>query len=455
MRKLAIAFIAFGMLTAAGCRWSTDPPKGKDAAAAPAPVPKVAATPPVQKSLRKVVDQPGSILPYEQTELFAKVGGYVSKLHADIGKKVRGPKYDPRGEETEPGEVLAEIEVPELEQERNQKVAIVAQTKAEADQARRALASAEANIGELEAKAMEAKAGIGRANALIERWESESKRTATLAKTGVLDAQAAEETRNQYRSAQASLEEVKARVTASEASVRKAMADRDRATADVKTAEARIRVAEADSGRVEALYRYRFVRAPFDGVVTRRRVDTGHYLAAGQGKGEGLFVVARLDPVRLVFTVPEASAGWVANGSKVDISVQAARGLHLSGKVDRTSWSLDPGSRTLRAEIDMPNAEDQLRPGMYLYAHIAADLPKGWTLPTAAIAKQGEEYVCFLIDGDKVRRTIIEIGHTDQGFVECPRRRETTGAFVEWTGNERVAGKAAGLTDGQTVQVEP
>ncbi|MFO0866297.1 MAG: efflux RND transporter periplasmic adaptor subunit [Gemmataceae bacterium] len=351
--------------------------------------------------------------------------------------------------------MLAEIDVPELEQEFQQKRALVAQSKAEAAQATQALAAADANIGALKAKENEAKAGVGRATALVDRWLSESKRTADLAKTGVLDTQAAEETRNQYRSAEASLDEAKARVVAAEASVRKAVADRNRAAADVTTAEARIAVAEADARRVEVLYRYRFVRAPFDGIVTRRRVNTGHYLAPAQGKGEGLFVVAKLDPVRLVFNVPEASSGWIAEGSEVEITVQAARGLHLTGKVNRTSWSLDPGSRTLRAEIDMPNGQGQLRPGMYLYAHIAADLPKEWTLPVGSVVKQGEEYVCFILDGDKARRTVVEIGHTYQGHVECPRRRETTGAWVAWAGGERVASKAAGLADGQTVTIEP
>lgn len=450
-----IACILMGLTAVlSGCRVSDPSAKEKDAKTPAAPA-KVSAVQPIRNSLRKVVDQPGAILPYEETELFAKVGGYVSRVRADIGKKVRGPRYDDKGVETEPGEVLAEIDVPELEQEHKQKLALVEQAKAEAAQARQALAAADANIGAVQAKANEAKAGIGRAAAMAERWESESKRTASLAKTGVLDAQAAEETRNQYRSAEASLEETKARFAAAEASVRKTVADRDKAAADVKTAEAHIAVAEADARRIEALYRYRFVRAPFDGIVTRRRVNTGHYLASSQGKGEGLFVVANLDPVRLVFNVPEASSGWIEEGSQVDITVQAARGLHLTGKVNRTSWSLDPGSRTLRAEIDMANPQGQLRPGMYLYAHIAANLPKDWTLPAAAIAKQGEEYVCFLLDGDKVRRTVVEIGHTNEGTVEVPRRRETTGAWTAWTGSERVASKAAGLTDGQTVIIEP
>lgn len=441
------------LLAAAGC----NPPvrEGKPAApAASAPV-KIVAAKPVRQAMKRIVDQPGSIQPFDETELFARVGGYVGRIHADIGKKVRGPRYDEKGDEKEPGEILAEIAVPELEQEWRQKTALVAQAQAEAEQAKKTEASAEANVALHEAKVHEAKAGIAKATALVDRWESEAKRTAKLAGSGVLDSQTAEETQNQRRAAVAALEEARARVVAAEAASRKAAADRDRAFADTKTAEAHVAVAAADAKRVEALWNFRYVRAPFDGVVTRRRVSTGHYLQPSQGKGEGLFVVACLDPVRLVFQVPETSAGWVAEGSDVGITIQASQGLHLNGKVSRTSWTLDPGSRTLRAEIDMKNPEGRLRPGMYLYAHVAADLPKEWTLPAAAVAKAGDEHFCFLIEGGKAVRTPLQVGAANGEWTQVPRRRGPDAAWVEWTGSESVAAKAAGLIDGQSVTIEP
>ena len=78
----------------------------------------------------------------------------------------------------------------------------------------------------------------------------------------------------------------------------------------------------------------------------------------------GLFGVARMNPVRVVVSVPEADAGLVAAGQDVRLAVQAVEGPEQTGKVVRTSWSMEPGSHTLRTEIDLPNEKGFLRPGM-------------------------------------------------------------------------------------------
>lgn len=408
---------------------------------------------PERKSLVRGVEQPGAVRPYEETELYAKVSGYVAKLNADIGQRVRGPKFDASGREVEPGEVLAELSVPELLAEEKQKQASVRKTQAEKVQAEKALASAEANVRAMEAAVAEARAGISRAQAHFDRWESEAKRTAALVQRGVIDAQTRDETENQFKSAQAARDEARARVASAEALVRKAKTDYDKAEADVLAAQAHVEVAEAEAGRVAALVGYTKIRTPYDGVVTRRFANTGDLLQPGGAKGAALFTVARLDPVRIVINVPEADAALVLEKTTVQLTVPALKAPPMKGLVTRTSWALEPGSRTLRAEIDTANPDGRLRPGMYVYAHLSGQLPEAWVLPVAAVVKQGEAVVCFVIEDGKLVRTPVQVGNTDGKWVEVlqVQKAGTPSRWVELSGEEVVAAKAAGLVDGQSV----
>jgi multidrug efflux pump subunit AcrA (membrane-fusion protein) len=385
---------------------------------------------------------------YEETHLYARVPGYVrlerdpqGRIVYDIGRKITGPRYE-GDKETAPGEVMAELVVPELREEVNQKNALTRQAQAEVEQARKALAAAEAHIDTLESAVVEAKA-------LRDRWESESKRITKLAAEGAIEPQVRDETLNQYKAAAA-------RVTSAESAVKKGRADRDKAKADVRAAEARVDVAKADALRAEAMLGYARIRAPYDGIVTARKVANGDFVQPVGGKGDWLFSVARLDPVRVVIAVPEADAGLVEEKMEVKLRIPALASPSPTGKVIRTSWALEPGSRTLRVEVDLPNKDGKIRPGMYVSAHLSGKLPETWTLPATAVVKQGDETVCFLIEGDKVVRTPVQTGRNDGALVEVPQYRRTgqPPSWQAWTGKEKVASKAAGLVDGQTVSVK-
>lgn len=267
-----------------------------------------------------------------------------------------------------------------------------------------------------------------------------------MVKRGVMEPQIETETQSQYKAAGA-------KVLSAEATVKKAKADRDKAKADVRSAQARVDVAKAEARRLEVLLAYAKIRAPFDGVVTRRKVSTGDFVQPAAGKGDWLFAVARLDPVRVVVDVPEADAALVEEKSEVSLNIPALRVPALSAKVTRTSWALAPGSRTLRAEIDLPNKDGKLRPGMYVYARVKGEQPAAWALPASALVKQGDVMVCYLIEGGKAVRTPVQAGRSDGQFTEVLKRQTTgTSSSVDWTGKEVVAAKAAGLTDGQAVQ---
>jgi RND family efflux transporter MFP subunit len=421
--------------TLAGCNrpaGSRSEPESNSAAAR-----RVSVTSAQRKSLRKVVEQPGLVMAYEETQLFARVAGYVGKVQSDIGQKIRGPRLDSEGKE-QAGDVLAELAVPEREEEVKRMQAQVRQAEAEVVQAEKALAAADAAITVAEAAVTEIRASY-------DRWASESKRMSRMAKRGVVEEQTSDEARKQFLAEGG-------RLTSAKATVVKTRADRDRAEADVRAVKARVDVARASTRREEALLGYAKIRAPYDGVVTMRKVNTGDFVQPAGGKGDFLFTVVRLDPVRIVVAVPEADADLVRDGSKATLSIPAVRERPFEGTVTRTSWALSPGARTLRAEVDLSNRAGQLRPGMYVQARIACQAPEAWVLPAAAVVKQGDVRVCFLIEGGKAVRTPVQIGHGDDKWIEVRRYQKAGTAWAEWTGKEQVAASAEGLTDGQAVE---
>ena len=158
------------------------------------------------------------------------------------------------------------------------------------------------------------------------------------------------------------------------------------------------------------------------------------------------------------YALAARDAGLVREKSEVKFTVGPVDGPTRTGTITRTSWSLDPGARTLRAEIDLPNKDESLRPGMYVYARITGHLPEAWTLPASALVKQGDVIVCFRIVDGKAARTPVQIGRSDGKFTEV-LKVQTPGeppawAPPDWTGEEGVVQKAVGLSDGQEVRVE-
>src|SRR2546421_2943421 len=107
-------------------------------------------------------------------------------------------------------------------------------------------------------------------------------------------------------------------------------------------------------------------------MVPSRTVDPGRLLPAASAEGEPLFVVAMIDPVRLFIDVPESDAALSVPGMPASVRVPSLGGTALTGEVARTAWALDPKTRTLRTEIDLPNRDGRLRPGMYTYATLTA-----------------------------------------------------------------------------------
>lgn len=232
------------------------------------------------------------------------------------------------------------------------------------------------------------------------------------------------------------------------------------AYAQVQSAAARAAEAEAERRRVAALVNYTHVRAPFDGIITQRHLSPGHFLQPSQGTGskmEPIFTVVQIDPVRVFVDVPENDAVDVQPGDKAQVRIPALPGQEFAGTVARTSWALSPQQRTLRAEIDLPNPDGKLRPGMYVNARIAIEQSIVLTLPAAATLTQDGQSYCFCLEDGRAMRTALQTGRRAGPWVEVlkkQKRRGTSGTEAEWlelTGKEKVLQPPGTLVEGQVV----
>lgn len=419
-------------------------------------IPTVSTIHPERKAVLHVIEQPAFIEAYEETPVIARVPGYVRQVQVDIGDRVKGPRSVDQGKRLEPGQVLAELRVPEMEAELRQKQALVAQAVAEVEQNVSAVEAAEANILTMKAMVGEAEAARARAQANYARWESEYQRVAGLVERRVIDEQTRDETRNQFKAADAARAEVEARVLSARAGTKESEAKRNRAQADLAAARARVEVAKAEEGRLAALLSYSELRAPFDGVVVRRNIHTGHYLQPASGNGmQPVFVIARTDIVRVLVDVPEMDAPFVREGVPARVRIPTIKDQEFEGKVTRSSWSLDPKTRTLRTEIHLANPQGKLRPGMYAYVSLRAELPSTFTLPVSAVATQGDQSFCCQVVEGQAYRVPLKIGIRSGPVVQVLKKQGRPAAWEDLTGQEEIAlANPGALADGQKVNVE-
>jgi HlyD family secretion protein len=423
--SLAAAVVA---ALAVGCE---RPPEDRGGRAAT--VARVEVVRPERQTVRRTVGQPGQLQAFETAEVHARVPGYVKSWTVNIGAAVKK------------GQVLAELSAPELEADLRQKEAAVEQAVANRKQAEAAVEVASADVAGSEAKLAEARAGVARVEADVARWRSEFHRVEELfaarAQTGSL----LDETRNKLRSADAALEEVRAHVKTAEVGLLQARAALDRARSDVDAAAAGIDVAQADTRHARAMLGYTRIEAPFDGVVIRREVDTGDLPRPG-ADGAPLFVVARSDILTIAVDVPETFATDVDPGDRASVTLQAMKGRVVEGKVSRISWALDPKTRTIRVEIDIPNPGARLRPGLYAYATIIAEEHPGvLTIPATAVVEEDGKARCVVVAEGKAARRPIALGLNDG------TRAEVVSGLAG--GEDVVKAGAASLADGQTVRV--
>ncbi len=284
---------------------------------------------------------PATVEAYVQSPIYARTNGYLKAWYKDIGSRVKK------------GELLAEIDTPEVDQQ-------LAQARAD-------LATARANSR--------------------------------------LAAITAERYQGLINSDSVSRQEV------------------DNALGDNAAKQAAVQSAEANVKRLAELESFKHVYAPFSGVVTRRNVDIGYLINAGNsGNGNReMFDLAQTDPLRVYVSVPQSDSALMRRGLKACLQLTESPGRSFCGQVVRTAEAIDPGTRTLLTEVDVPNPAGALLPGAYAEVHFAAESSaKRLSLPINALLFRPQGTMAAVVGGAdrRVRLHKLTIGRDFGSSVE-------------------------------------
>jgi HlyD family secretion protein len=374
----------------------------KVAEADDAPALAVQAVSPVRKDLVVKFEQPGPIEAAEQADLYAKVTGYVKMVAVDIGDVVQA------------GQVLLELDVPDLEQELAYKSALIQQADAEQEQAKTAVQGAQAALVAWQGQLDQADADLKKCQAECHFREQQVKRYSDLAAKDATTGELADEKREQLGAALAAYDSAVAKRKGVMADRAVLEAKLDAAKADLNTKATRVDVAKSDRERTRIDLEFAKLKAPFDGVITRRTVDEGAFVnSAGSGRGDPIFTLARMDKVTVVMHVPEREVSAVKVGCRAQMRLSALGDKVVEGKVARFARSLD-NQKTMRVEIDIPNESWLLYSGMYgPVTLILQEIKHALTLPASAVyAVEGKSQVIQVVDG-KAHRVAVKTGYDD------------------------------------------
>jgi multidrug efflux system membrane fusion protein len=272
---------------------------------------------------------PATLQAYEESPIHARTSGYLLRWYKDIGSRVNK------------GDLLAEIDTPEVDQELSQARANRQQVVAQRD------------IAKISA----------------DRWQN-------LRKTDSVSEQEADTQSSAYQ----------------------------QAVANLASADANVR-------RLEQLESFKHVYAPFFGVLVKRNVDPGALINAGSG-GVELFILAKVDPVRVFTNVPQAYSPAIKNGMPAYITLQEIPGEKFKGTVARTAEAIDPATRTLLTEVDVPNKDSRLLRGSFGEVHFSPKInAERVTVPVNAMLFREEGARVAVVGTDsKVQLRPITIG---------------------------------------------
>lgn len=306
---------------------------------------------------------PANLQALEEAPVYARTNGYLGRLLADLGDRVRA------------GQPLAIIDGPELDQELNQ--------------ARAVLEQARANLG------------LARANAA--RWQELGGKNAV------------------------SRQEV------------------DEKKSALAAREADVLAGEANVSRLSQLKQYQTISAPFDGVISARNIDVGALVSAG-GSGRELFRISRTGPLRVYVNIPQANVRSIRPGLAAEVMVNEFPGRAFSGQIVRVAGALEPASRTLLAELQLPNEKGELLAGMFGQVRFRLSPAEPPLLvPSNAIIVRGDGiWVATVTAGNTVHFQAVKTGR-DFGM-----QIEIVGGLAE--GARIVANPRDALVEGLTVE---
>lgn len=378
------------LCAAQGCRSAAPAP------AAPPTVPVATAGP---ASLQNDLTLSAEFRPFQEVDVMAKVAGYVKAINVDIGSHVVQ------------NAVLATLEVPEIQDD-------TAKAKA-------AVAAADANIAAAQAAVQQAEAGSDIASLSFKRISDVAKRDQGLVPRQEIDV------------AQSKQMEAAAQVAS--------------ANSALKSAEQMKAQAQSEYARAEAMLQYATIRAPFTGVVTKRYANTGSMIQAGISSQTQAMPVVRLaqnNLLRLVLPVPVTAVADIRDGQTVDVEVtNTAR--KLQGKIARYADSVQMATRTMDTEVDVPNSDGSLVPGMYAEVHLhLADHAAAVTVPIDAVDGLGTSVQqAYVVRDGVVHLVTVQVG------LQTASRVEILSGLKN--GDKVIVGRHTGLSDGERVDARP
>jgi RND family efflux transporter MFP subunit len=332
--------------------------------------PSVSVAKVVNGDLAQALTLAAEFRPYQEIEVHAKVAGYVKAINVVVGDRV------------EAGQLLAVLEIPELQDD---------------------MATAEASVKHSQEEVNRAEADIARTESAHEVAHLGSTRLASVMK------------QRPNLVAQQDIDEAQGRDRIAEAQVATAKAA-------VAAAQEQLAVSRANQNKTKTLFAYARITAPFAGVITRRYADTGAMIQAGTASQSQAMPIVRLSQnnlLRLIIQVPESAVARIHLGAPVDVKVQAL-GRTFEGKVARFAEKLNLDTRTMETEVDVPNPKLELVPGMYAYASITTDEARGvLVVPVQAIDRKDDGIAALVVGSDgKLQARTITVG------LEAPDRVE-------------------------------
>jgi RND family efflux transporter MFP subunit len=311
------------------------------------------------------VELPGQTQAYIQAPVFAQTSGYVKTWYFDIGAKVKA------------GDVLAQIDTPQVDQQLNQ-----------------------------------AKATLKEAIAALDLSRVTYQRDQDLLQRRVI-----------------------------------AQQDFDTAASDLGVKQATVNAAEAAVLSLQALEDFKIVKAPFDGIVTARNTDIGALI--NSGSGNPLFTVAQVKPLRVYVNVPEGMAQDVAVGADAQLTFNEFPGREFTGKIVRTAGAIDPGSRTLLTEVDVPNESGELYPGAYTQVRLVTGASSQTVLvPANTLLFRSEGAAVGVVD----QNNVVELKKIKIGRDLGNQLEVTQGVGMD---DRVIVNPSDSLASGQKVKIRP
>jgi RND family efflux transporter MFP subunit len=334
-----------------------------------------------RENLQTDVILQGEFIPYQDIMVHAKVSGYVSMIKVDIGDRVKQ------------GDLLATLEIPELQDNINKANAKLSATGQEIDEAR-------ANYTNL--------------HLIYQRLADVAKAHPNLV-------------------AQQDLDTAKSKEVGSLGALGAAQQHRDEA--------------QAELGRLNTLAAYENITAPFDGIITNRFADLGSLIQAGTSSDTQslpLVQLAQDSLLRLRFPVPEAQTPLVENGRQVGITVPALNRIFI-GTIIRYAWLINRSTRTMTTEVDVENPQGQIKAGMYAYVKLPLQVAKqALAVPLQALTIGDSPSVMVLTKDGRLEERKVKVG------IRTADKAEVVSGLEE--GDPVVVGNRAGLDAGEKVK---